>query len=339
MNIHQWRQHIKKFNEPFEDNDHIQKEWAENAEANISRFNKDNSIWNLEFEYYQEKEKAIVLVGSSPCLKEDIEKLKELDDNFHIICANSALRYLLRNGIKPHYVVCLDSDKIDIPQHLDCDSKDITLLASAIVCPEALDNWKGPIWYMGYSSKYINKNVVRKVKRRLGKTLISGGNSMTTAFFVATAIMQAKTIIFVAHEYCFDKRNAYYADKKAAKQETIKTAVSVTDVKGRQRYTQSALFSYAIWTEKGINDLGSAGFFIDTSFGLLGKDCLNIHNIELSKAIKLVKKAFITKDQLNNSKKTKQEILKEITPHNEQGKVRYYDMHEQREKLLQLARS
>jgi len=336
MNIHQWRTHIKKFNSAFEDNKSIQKEWDDNARANLPRFSKENSIWNLEFKYYRENEKAIVLVGSSPRLEEDVNKLKELDDNFRIICANSSLKYLLRHGIKPHYVVCLDSDHIDIPQHLDCDNEDIALLASAIVCPEALDKWKGPIWYMAYTSKYIDKNVKKKMKRRLGKTLVSGGNSMTTAFFVASGIMQARTIMFVAHEYCFDKKN-YYADKTAAKQEKINTVLSVIDVNKKQRYTQSSLYSYAIWTEKALNDLGPAGFFIDTSFGLLGKDCQNIHLMELSEAIKLVKRAFYTKSVLNKSKKTKQQILKEILPKDEnKGEVFRYNLYEQQKRLLRL---
>ena len=336
MNIHQWRYHIKKFNSAFEDNKSIQKEWDDNARANLPRFSKENSIWNLEFKYYRENEKAIVLVGSSPRLEEDVNKLKELDDNFRIICANSSLKYLLRHGIKPHYVVCLDSDHIDIPQHLDCDNEDIALLASAIVCPEALDKWKGPIWYMAYTSKYIDKNVKKKMKRRLGKTLVSGGNSMTTAFFVASGIMQARTIMFVAHEYCFDKKN-YYADKTAAKQEKINTVLSVIDVNKKQRYTQSSLYSYAIWTEKALNDLGPAGFFIDTSFGLLGKDCQNIPLMELSEAIKLVKRAFYTKSVLNKSKKTKQQILKEILPKDEnKGEVFRYNLYEQQKRLLRL---
>jgi len=334
MNIHQWRTHIKKFNEPFEDNKEIQKEWAVNAEQNIPRFNKENSIINLEFKYYMEQEKAIVLVGSSPCLKEDVKKLKELDDNFRIICANSALRYLLKHGVRPHYVISLDSDKIDIPQHLDCDSEGITLLASAITSPVALDKWKGPIFYMCYESKYIDKNVMRRMKRRLGPAHITGGNSMSTAFYIATGIMQAKTVIFVAHEYCFDKKD-YYADKTAAKQEVIGTTVGVIDIKGRQRYTQSSLFSYAIWTEKAISDLSYAGFFIDTSYGIMGRNCKELKHMELSEAIDLVKKAFQTKNVLNKSKKTKKEILKELVPH-EQSEVLRYDMHEQRERFLRL---
>src|SRR3989304_1917101 len=107
MNLHQWRTQIRSFNKEFAKHKIIRKEWNVNTIANMDRFNKTNSIWNLEWNYYGAKEKAMVLVGSSPCLKDDVHKLKELDEHFCIVCANSALRFLLRNGVKPHYCIAL----------------------------------------------------------------------------------------------------------------------------------------------------------------------------------------------------------------------------------------
>jgi len=83
-----------------------------NTTENLPLFKKGNSIWNLEFKYYKRRWEGNVLVGSSPCLAKDVEKLKELDDNFIIVCANSALKFLLKSGINPHYVICVDSDDV-----------------------------------------------------------------------------------------------------------------------------------------------------------------------------------------------------------------------------------
>lgn len=138
MNIYQWKGQIRSFNDGFEPIK-PQKEWDDNTEANLSRLNKANSIRNLKG-IYSDKEKAIVIVGASPCLKRDVEKLKQCNDNFVIVCVNSALRYLLKHGIKPDYVVCLDSDYKDIYQHLDCDSEDLTLITTNVINPKVLDN-------------------------------------------------------------------------------------------------------------------------------------------------------------------------------------------------------
>lgn len=339
MNLHQWKGHIRGFNKEFAKHHVIRKEWQKNTTANIKRFNKNNSIWNLLWKYYGADEKAMVLVGSSPCLKKDINKLKELDDDFCIVCANSSLKFLLRHNIKPQYCIALDSDHIDIPQHLDCDSKDITLLASTSVCSEALDKWKGPIYYMPYYS--VTKDLRLKIRRRLGRAVCGGGNSITQAFWVVSVIFGSRTVIFVGNEYCFDNIQNYYADKKTAKQEKLSTLYPVVDVLGRERWTLPAHYNYVIWQEKVCNDLCPPGFFIDTSFGLLGKDCRAIHVMELSEAIKKVKEAFKTRDKLNAAKteEAKLKIIERVKPKYEPSQVYRYNLSEHREQLLQLARS
>ena len=338
MNLHQWRKQIRRFNSSFKNNKEVFQQWNDNTIENMDLFTRERSIWNLEFAYYREKEKAMMLVGASSCLQRDVEKLKDLDDNFMIVCANSSLKYLLKKGIEPAYCICLDSDHVDIPQHLDCDSKNITLLASTVVCRKALDNWKGPIYFMPYYS--IDKPLKRKVRYRLGKAVFGGGNSMTQAFYLVSVIFGSKTVIFVANEYCFDSRKKYYADRDAAKQEPLKVLYPAVDILGRKKWTLPALYNYVIWTEKVCNDLTPPGFFIDTSFGLLGKDCKNIHIMELSEAIEKVKGAFETTKKLNMAKTEDERlaIIRGIIP-NEQSKVFTYNMHAHRERLLQLARS
>jgi len=339
MNIHQWKGQIKRFNDEFAKHEPIREQWEKHTLANMHRYEKSNSIWNLEFSYYRETEKAMVLVGASPCLRKDVEKLKALDDNFCVVCANSSLKFLLKNDIIPDYCICLDSDDIDIPQHLDVDTDKVTLLARTAVCHEALDNWKGQIYYMPYYS--VDKKTRLKLRRRLGKGVPGGGNSMTQAFYLVSVIFGSKTVIFVANEYCFDSKKNYYADKDAAKQETLATLYPVVDVLGRDRWTIPAHYNYVIWQEKACGDLGPPGFFIDTSFGLLGKDCDQIHLMDLTKAIDLVKGSFATRDRLNNAKtdKTRKKILKEVTIEDEKSDVYRYNVFEQRERRLQLART
>lgn len=341
MNLHQWKKQIKSFNEAFAKHTIIHKEWNKNTRLNIERFHKSNSIWNLEFKYYAENEKAMVLVGASPCLKNDVHKLKELDNNFCIVCANSSLKFLLRNGIKPHYCIALDSDWIDIPKHLDCDNKDITLLASTAISPKALNKWKGPVYFIPYYPKSVEKQYKDKIRNRLGRGVSGGGNSMTEAFYIVSVIFGSRTVIFVGCEYCFDDVKNYYADTKAAKQELLTTLYPVVDIKGRERWTLPAHYNYVIWQEKACTDLSPPGYFIDTSFGLLGRDCPAIHVIELSDAIKLVKKSFIDRDRINTAKTTKKKlkIIEELKPKYEQSQVYHYNVSEHRERILQLARS
>jgi len=330
MNLHQWKNTIKNFNDKFSENKEVQKEWNINTKANLPLFKKENSIWNLDFKYSGKDEKAFFLVGSSPALKKDVLLLKDVNrDNSRILCCNSSLKFLLRHDVKPDYVISLDSDKIDIPQHLDIDRDDITLLASSATHRSVLDKWKGPIYYLPYYS--LDDELKPKIRAKLGRKVPSGGNSMTEALFVATVIFGAKVIVFVGTEYCFDKD--YYADKTAAKQEKLKTLYPAVDVLGNKRWTLPALYQYAIWTEKACGDLTPPAVFIDTSFGLLGKDTDIIYNKTLEDTLRLV-------DEIFKGKKDGLQIAElRVRKHDrDKGEVLRYDLSAQRDKLLQFAR-
>lgn len=339
MNIHQWKNQVKSFNDSFTKNTEIRKQWAENTKANFPKFKKEQSIWELDFLFYK-TEKICILVGSSPRLKKDVKKLRNLDDRFCIICVNSSLKYLLEHDVVPDYCLAIDSDHIDIPQHLDIDRDDVTLLASTVICPSVLDTWKGPIYFVPYYS--VEKKWKKKVRAILGKGVPSGGNSMTEAMYIASIIFNSRTIIFVGNELCFDTVKDYYADSKSAKQEKMLVRYPIKDILRRDRWTQPAHWIYAQWTEKIAADLSPPGYFIDTSFGILGMQKNSvIHIMELNEAIEKVSKAYNDAQRLNNAKTEEEraKILKELTSEHEQSDVYRYNMHAQREKLLQLARS
>lgn len=338
MNIHQWKKYVNKFNGAFEENMALRNEWNNNTLENLHRFNKGNSIWNLLDLYSGEKEKIAVLVGASPCLAKDVEYLKELDDNFFIICANSAFPILSKHNIKPKFVICLDSDWIDIPQHLDYPSEGITLLASSCICSKALNNWKGPIYYQAYYS--IDKEIRPRVRAKLGKKILGGGNSISQALLIATHIFDCKTVMFVGNEFCFDKD--YYADSSIPKQETIKASLSVIDVRGQERWTLPSLFIYALWIDKACGDLTPPGFFIDTSLGLLGKTNSAVHSLELPEAIKRVKWSCEMKEKINSQKSDEDKaklILSIASPEEPESEVLRYHFNEHRNDLIRLAKT
>ncbi len=340
MNIHQWKKHINTVNDSFKKDKAIHDQWNAHTEANLPKFNRDNSIWALDFKYYGKDEKAIILVGSSPSLKNDVKYLRDIDDVFRIVCANSALKFLLKNGVKPHYCICLDSDDIDIPKHLDCDNKDITLLANTAMSPKALDKWKGPVYFLPYYS--IRKDLIIKIKNKLGKMIQGGGNSMSCALWIVSVIFNSKTIIFCGNEYCFDKVKNYYADKNASKQEKMEVIYPVKDILDRDRWTQPAHYSYAMWIEKCCQDLTPGGFFIDTSFGLLGTDVDSVIQImKMEDVIKKIRWSFKIRDKLNQTKieEERLKIIANLLPKDDPSKVYHYHVSEHREQLLQLARS
>jgi len=292
----QWRSSIKSFNDgcsvPTE-------EWDANTKDNLSRLNKENSIWNFYRAFVNPHDKTAVIVGASPCLKRDIEALKRCTRrDFAIFCVNSSLKYLLEHGVRPDYVVALDSDDHDIYEHLDVDSKKLTLIASNVLSPRVLDNWKGKIWFFPYLGM-PDKTLRPKVTRKLGGSIPVGGNTLNTTVSMVINIFGTRIIVLVASECCYDKH--YYVDKGIVRNNNKVTEFFVYDVDGNKRVTTSALFTYKIWLEEMAKHIHPHIKIIDTSMGILGKrdEKSAIYIYPLKEIIGKVKEAANKKREVN----------------------------------------
>ncbi|MCP4597062.1 6-hydroxymethylpterin diphosphokinase MptE-like protein [Neptuniibacter sp.] len=335
-NVNQHRKIIKNFNKGFEGNEGykiMRKQWEANTIKNLPLLKKENSIWRLQDKHDKGNPKAFILVGSSPSLERDVHALKGISDNFRILCSNSSLKYLLKHGVKPHYVISCDSDDVDIPQHLDCDSRGITLFASSVIDHDTVKKWQGDVWFLPYYS--IGKELRKKVRGKLGRQLGSGGNSISSALFVVTLVLGVKICVFVGNELCLSGVKDYYADKESAKQEKLKNLFPVVDVAGEEKWTLPALFMYSMWIEKVCSDLTPPGFFIDSSVGLLGKSGSAINVRPIKDSITLIDKIF---DRMKAGE-TIDELRVVKRYDGDESKVLRYDMQAHREELLQLARN
>jgi hypothetical protein len=119
MNDDQWKGVINFLNEKFDEHGLFRKAWSAQTEANLPLIKKENSLRAATEHMLLDKERAVVIVGASPRLKEDVEKLKALDENFVLVCANSAVKYLLDHGIRPDYVISIDADDVIAKRDLE----------------------------------------------------------------------------------------------------------------------------------------------------------------------------------------------------------------------------
>jgi len=295
----QWENSIKAFN------DHSivpEGEWEQNTAENIKRLHRSNSIWTMEGDFNPPNDRAVIVVGASPCLKRDVEKLKDCDkEDFCVVAVNSALKFMLDSGVTPEYVVALDSDHKDIEKHLDVDSKDLTLIASNVVSPRVLDSWKGKILYFPYFA--VSEKYKKRLRNRLGKMIPVGGNALATMVSTAIQVWNARIIILAASECCYDKH--YYPSKDIARNNAEAAEFYVTDINGKQRVTTTALHTYKLWLERLAIHVTPNVKIIDSSQGILGVGKSYIYTYELSKIIKIVKDAI----------EKKKEIIKNVEGH------------------------
>jgi len=304
MHIDQFKQTVKFFNKVHNQNSNPIELWSANTVTNLPRIHKKDSIWKYENMLRGDKEKAVILIGASPSVKRDVELLKTLDDKFITIAANSVLKFLLSKGVKPDYVIALDGDPTNLVGHLDCDNKDLTLITSNATAPEAVDIWKGKVIWTPYYS--IHKELKPKVRKKLGRTIPCGGNSLTAAAVLAYQVFDARMLILMGSEGCFDDR--YYVDKESCWEKDETMRFRAIDSKGRQRYTNIPLNLYIQWFEKMAIDLPMVTM-IDTSWGLLGTEKNSrIATMELAELIPRVKDAFVKAEAAKTDWRVREQI-------------------------------
>jgi 2-polyprenyl-3-methyl-5-hydroxy-6-metoxy-1,4-benzoquinol methylase len=305
MNPYQYRNIIDYCNDQFTTRAKPQEMWSENTIANLLRIKKKDGIWNLKGHLYGDNEKAVVIVGASPCLLKDIDELKTLDrSRFCIIVVNSGLKVLLKNGIKPDFVIAIDGNPRSIVDDLDCDNEDLTLICSNNVCPKIFDVWKGKCVWLPYYS--IHRDLRKKVRAKLGNIIPLGGNTFSSAMSIAYAVFWAQIFVLVGSELCYDKQ--YYPHKKSKWEDKDATHFRVKDVKGRKRFTNAPLFQYKMWIEKMMSDVSKECHFYDTSFGLLGTDCNVVKVMSLKDAKKEIMDAFDTRDRVRGDWRLKEKM-------------------------------
>ncbi len=171
----------------------------------ISPFNQMHNLRFLEnstiVPYLGEvmpKDIPVILIGAGPSLKKEVETLKKVRDKAFLFAADSALSYLIRQGILPDAFVSTESGKamtffedekvMEIPAFVKVDSR-----------AKLLIEHKAPKIFghdTGFPQKVYEKYGIPQSKYRYGS------NGMTALFSICDE-MGVKNIIFVGQDMCF----------------------------------------------------------------------------------------------------------------------------------------
>jgi len=216
--------------------------WKVNGEDNLKWLdvNKDRIIGTVR-DLPEMADKALIFVGMSPILKRTWKYLKDLDDRFVIIACNSSAKFLGDRGIIPHYVVAIDGRKGNWSLDIGKKFKDCVGIFSVCLEPEALRTWPGKIMIVPYGVK--DKSLKKKIERRYGVGMASGGNSINSAVAIFALCTEAKIMLFAGMELSYKKN--YYADRHSSNDDS--GHIYSTDVFGNRVKTLIPLFEYKVW--------------------------------------------------------------------------------------------
>jgi hypothetical protein len=218
------------------------KDWAGFLDAisrNTGKLNYDRWIDNARVNRKRERHwaaddlldtgigKTAVLIGAGPSIKKQVPKLRDLsrDPRFILIGVSSGLRFLLENGIRPHYCMVMEANPI-IHKFFDGleGTEGITLISGICVPPDILDTWKGEVKFLAiYTSlKEIDRKINKWYRPVNGCGIMFPAvcSQYNTAAIVAYKVFGCRTLIFVGNELSFatnDDKSRYYVDGRDVK--------------------------------------------------------------------------------------------------------------------------
>lgn len=184
------------------------------AEGNLASINNLSSVWqgnifsnlnailrNPGIKHLFDRMTGVpaVIVAAGPSLDKNCHWLEAARESMVIICVDTALKTLLKNGVTPHIVVALDALLHNYFHMAGAERPDYTLVVNPVTYPLILAECTGPMMITSYSEPMVQW--LEQFTGDLGENL-TGGSVATAAFDLAVR-MGCSPIILTGQDLAF----------------------------------------------------------------------------------------------------------------------------------------
>lgn len=210
--------------------------WKKYARRNLKKYFKQYGLLvdNCRGFGFQ---KAVVMIGAGPSLKNNWEFLKKLttwnwkfsfeSQPFIFVTCNHQFKKCLKEGVVPHFVVLVDAGQTDAIYDQLCTDippkGDLVTLIAAIHCrPKIIKDWtkQGRLVQFYIPSDDENTQLVKDVtgKDIGGKGMLQGGNVSNVAWMMSLTALDSRIFMSLGNDLSYeisddiDKRRAGYYD-------------------------------------------------------------------------------------------------------------------------------
>ncbi len=150
-----------------------------------------------------------ILVAAGPSLDKNIEQLRGVGDRALIVCVNTSLKALLKAGVTPHLVLCLEG--LDVSTHFEGAEEALaqTALALDLTChPKLFGLPAAPIFtFLGSNAR--NLDFVSRVLQEEEVEGLSMGGSVATAAFSCVDVLGCDPIVLVGQDLAYTGGQVY----------------------------------------------------------------------------------------------------------------------------------
>ena len=196
------------------------------------------------------KNQSAVIVAAGPTLEQEMENLRDVQEEVIIISVGTVAKKLIERGIIPDYIVITDAWEQMYKQIESIEEEEIPLLLLSTASADIVTHYKGPS-YIVYQEGYPLAE--RKAKENNYKLFQVGGSVTTLALDIAIQSGAEKIILLGADmAYVGEKTHAFSQEGNIRMQEGMR---EVPCVDGGTVYTGKNLDIYRRWIENRIHGL------------------------------------------------------------------------------------
>lgn len=192
--------------------------------------------------------KKVVIVGAGPSVDNEIEALKQYQDEVKILAVGHIARKLLQEGIVPDAIVITDPQEHMYQQIENLDTEQIPLLILSTASAKILNYYKGQAYVVYQEGYEPAEEVAGKQKYPVYQT---GGSVSTLALDLAIQF-KAEAIILVGLDLAYTGNHSH-ADGVGHKIKDVSSLRQVESTDGTKVYTSRNLDIYRKWIERRIS--------------------------------------------------------------------------------------
>lgn len=230
--------------------------WEKNVRDNKERFKSfcDNSIGKY-FGFAHQR--PVIIAGSGPSLKVNIEDLKKRDSIPLISCLHN-FHFLEDHGCPADFYVSLDAGEVTIEEVYEGGSKspdeywaltkERTLFCYIGTSPRLLEKWQGEICF--FNCPVPDQGYMKVVDdvEHFNLFVSNGGNVLGACLYISKAFLGASAVAFIGADFSFsyDKKFHSWNSKYDA---TLGHVLRVRDIFGLPVYTWRSYYNFKQWFE------------------------------------------------------------------------------------------
>jgi hypothetical protein len=240
-------------------------EWVDNLFDNIPEIISSPGIGQLYGEF---RGKPAIIVAAGPSLNKNIHLLKQAKGRSVIICVGTALKPMLKAGIKPDLVFSIDGGAGNMLHFKEISGEGIPLVFDICIYPEIPGTYKGPKVVGGY-----HEDILRWVEGLVSeeKGYYAMGPSVANVAFDLARRFKCNPIILVGQDLAYTDGMSHAGgtifDAFTVDDFIYKGIIEVEGIDGKPVKTDRVMYWFIRWYETAINATKAEYRVIDATEG------------------------------------------------------------------------